>query len=88
MTRRSRRAGEPFQPDLLQGQSIAAVNAAFLVDAERWRLQFRCEDCANRRLDGGCLYDWPNDVMRAEPFAVVGPDGTALFCRAFEPDGS
>jgi hypothetical protein len=88
MTRRSRRSGDPFQPDLLQGKPIDAVNAAFLVDAERWRLQFRCEDCANRRADGSCLYAWPNAVMRAEPFAAVSDDGAALFCRAFEPDGS
>lgn len=88
MTRRSRRTGEPFQPDLLQGEAIASVNAAFLVDAARWSLQFRCDDCANRRADGTCLYAWPNAVMRAEPFAAVGADGTALFCRAFEPDGS
>lgn len=88
MTRRSSSRGAPFQPDLLQGRSRHEVNAAFLADAARWQLQYRCRDCCNRRVDGSCLYAWPQGVMLAEPFDVIDAQGAANFCRAFEPLGS
>jgi hypothetical protein len=88
MTRRSAHRGPPFQPDLLQGRPRSEVLAAFLADAVRWRLQYRCDDCCNLRADGSCLYAWPRQVMLAEPFEVVDARGEANFCRAFEPLGS
>lgn len=88
MTRRSRRAGAPFQPDLVRGQDRQAVNAAFLREVEVWQLRYRCPDCANFRADQTCVYAWPNASVMAEPFEAVSGDGVAQFCRAFEPDGA
>lgn len=88
--RPSRRQQPPrrpaFQPDLLQGGDRAAVNRAFLDDAARWGLAFRCSDCVFVCADGRCSLGWPNHALQAADFEVVDAAGIAQFCKAFEPD--
>jgi hypothetical protein len=76
----------PFQPDLLQGGDRSEVNRAFLRDAERWQLAFRCRECVFVCADGRCSLGWPNAALRSEDFEVVDEQGIAQFCKAFEPD--
>ena len=75
----------PFQPDLLQGRDRMEVCADFLADAARWRLLFRCCDCAFVCSNGSCSLGWPNAALRAPLFEVVDAAGVAQFCKAFEP---
>lgn len=75
---------KPFQPNLTRGAPVAAVNAVFAIEAEKWRLQFRCSACANGLADGGCLMRWPNDHLQLPTFEAVGVDGVPRFCKAFE----
>ncbi len=85
--RRSQASRKPaFQPDLLQGRDRASVCREFLEDAARWRLIYRCSDCAFVCRDGLCSLGWPNRELQAEPFEVVDAAGIAQFCKAFEPE--
>lgn len=76
----------PFQPDLLQGGDRRDVNRAFLRDAERWQLAFRCSECVFVCADGRCSLGWPNAALCSVDFEVVDERGIAQFCKAFEPD--
>ncbi len=78
--------GRPFAPDVTGGQSVGAVNARFLLDAERWNLRYRCADCAHVRRDGRCSFGFPNHALRREPFVAVADGGVPQLCKSFEAD--
>lgn len=76
----------PFQPDLRQGRPIAAVNAAFLAQAQEFQLQFQCDACSFVRDDGGCAHGFPTTTLRRTPFALLDSHGHCQLCKSFEHD--
>lgn len=74
-----------FQPDLLLGRPRSAVNAAFRIDAARWRLLYRCADCALVGAGGACTMGFPNRALHQPQFEAINAAGHCQLCKSFEP---
>jgi len=76
-----------FKPRFGTGTLRGRVNDEFRLEAERFRLQWRCPDCSFCLPDGRCSQGWPNDFLLQEAIEVLDETGMPLFCKAFEPNG-
>lgn len=81
------RGRKPFMPNLLRGAEVQAINSEFAVQAQTYRLQFRCDACIyfleRSRL---CSVGWPNAMLLADPIEAIDRNGQPVFCKAFEMD--
>lgn len=63
---------------------IDAANAAFLQQAQRLGLRWRCEDCAHGTpAPSVCSLGYPNADLTGPPRAIT-PQGALTFCKFFE----
>lgn len=75
-----------WKPDLARGQDPAVLNDEFRAQAERFRFQFQCPDCAFVAADGSCVTRWPNARLLRDPVQALDDRGDPVFCKSFEAD--
>jgi hypothetical protein len=67
-------------------EAIRSRNAIFREEAARFRLVYRCGDCAHVvASSGACSLGYPNARLRHSENAVED-DGQFMFCKYFEAD--
>ena len=69
----------------LSGPEIDEVNERFRVEAGRYGLRYRCQDCVHvRPRDLSCVLGYPNGMLATGPVRALDGSGEYVFCKDFE----